>query len=82
MNPLQIEMLLHYRCLGGEFRDFEIPAVRKAFLGFIKNGMIKKCKSSTPLNTYKLTERGNVFIDHICNLDIPEIKTEWIMKDK
>lgn len=79
MSPLQIEILLHYHWATDDFRggDFSAPAVREAIDWFRgEAGMLENDLNSLWSRTYRLTARGDAFIDHICSLPLPTCKWE------
>src|SRR5690242_7253385 len=86
MTPLEIEILFHYQCRAGDYRwgDFSAPAVRAAIDSF--KGELGRLelndgaeKSRDDFRTYRLTERAQVYIRHICGQPLPEQR--WQMPD-
>lgn len=78
MTPLKIEILLHYRVSGTDFRDgnFSAPAVREAINWFISESLLKTAVRSDG-RRYALTERGEVYVTALCDMPLP-IQT-WAM---
>lgn len=81
MTPLEISILIHYRGSTADFRfgDFSAPAVREAIDWFRDDvGMLEPTNSNDfPEATYKLTEKGNFFIDQLCAMPLPV--SVWVM---
>lgn len=78
MSPLQIEILLHYYCRSGDYRenDFSAPAVREAIDNFRgREDMLCPCESGS--RSYRLTERGQAFVDALQRLPLP--RRVWVM---
>lgn len=78
MTPLQIEILLHYSYGATDFRDgdFSAPAVRSAINVFKDMEGMLEVDHTTGNRAYRLTARGQAFVNHICNLPLPTIKWE------
>lgn len=78
MSPLEIEILLHYHSRTNDYRggDFTAPAVREAINNFRDcEEMLCPCESGS--RTYRLTERGRVFVDALQRLPLP--RRVWLM---
>lgn len=78
MTPLELSILIHYRGCANDFRDgdFSSPSVRSVidyFCGPL--GLLEGTYSNNA--NYKLTERGRVFVDALCETPLP-IQT-WVM---
>ena len=78
MSPLALKILLHYGYSPSDYRDgnFDAPAVRQA-IDYFRNevGMIEVTPRFGPVHSeaaYRLTERGQVFVDALCVLPLPE----------
>ena len=82
MTPLEVEILLHYRCSGRDYRegDFEAPAVREA-IDYFRNrtGMLETECNGLGRN-YQLTEKGRFYVDAICSIPLPE--AQWIIPNE
>lgn len=76
MTPLQLSILTHYYGCAGDFRngDFSAPAVREAIDFFIAEDMIWRTLHEAPPPHYRLTSKGNFFVEHLCSIPLPEIK--------
>lgn len=86
MTPLELSILIHYRGGANDFRDgdFSAPAVREALehfrttLGLIEyDNTETKPFSFNETRTYRLTERGRVFVDALCGAPLPI--QAWVM---
>lgn len=82
MSPLQILMLLSvhttgdYRLMGESEGS---PAGVQFRENFRKEGLVTGYqKGDTPM-VYKLTARGQVFVDAILNLPLPVQKVTWVI---
>lgn len=78
MSPLQIEILLHYYCSPGDYRDgdFSAPAVRETIDNFRGvDEMLRGCESGS--RTYRLTDRGLAYVDALMRLPLP--RKVWAM---
>lgn len=87
MSPVQIRTLLYAYYVAEPFVDPSLAEV--AAINFlVRNGMIearkddeRKEEASLPghvvprLPTYRTTEKGNCFVDHICKLPLPT----WVL---
>jgi hypothetical protein len=80
VTPLQLEILLHYVYSPHDFRegDFSAPAVREAidiFRADLKDSPYDTAglltKSERPGQTYTLSERGRVYIEHLLSQPLP-----------
>mgnify|MGYP006313255489 FL=1 len=80
MTPLEIEILFHYNSRDTDYRagDFSAPAVREAISGFRDNTkLLEVVNDNSSYCTYRLTERGKVYISELCKLPLPV--QEWVM---
>ena len=79
MTPLEIEILIHYYGHADDFRsgDFSAPAVRDAIDWFKDGGKLLELDASGNGRSYKLSERGVVFVEALCNTKLPEQR--WVM---
>lgn len=86
MTPLELSILIHYRGCANDFRDgdFSAPAVRDAidrFRDVLKliefDNTETKHFSFNETRTYRLTERGRVFVDALCEAPLPI--QAWVM---
>lgn len=89
MTPLQLCILLHYYYSAVDFRDgdFTAPAVRDAIDVFRSDYSDSPYETSGLLTdstligqTYTLSERGRVYIDHL--LDQPLPAQAWVMPSR
>jgi hypothetical protein len=79
MSPLEISILLHYHTSKTDYRggDFDAPAVREAINNFIGNGvLVERVVGAIGDGTYEMTERGIVWVKHICSIPLPEQRWE------
>lgn len=81
MTPLQLSILIHYRGSAADFRfgDFSAPAVREAIDWFRgEAGMLEPANhDSYPDAAYKLTTKGEFFVDQLCAMPLPV--SVWVM---
>lgn len=86
MQPIDIEVLLHYYTRADDYRDgdFSAPAVRELIDSFV--GELDLLRASTrerkfgqPMATYEITERGKVYIEALMQIELPIQK--WVMPD-
>lgn len=80
MSPLQVQIMLHYRCCADDFRngDFSAPAVRREIDNFVKSGMIFLQPTRLGCHTtYAITEKGTAYTDAVCA--IPEPVCKWVI---
>ena len=81
MTPLELGILIHYKGSAADFRfgDFTAPAVRDAIDWFRGDaGMLEPTDSKEyPSATYRLTKKGEFFVEHLCSLSLPE--SVWVM---
>lgn len=78
MTPLEIEIVMHYYCCPGEYRegDFTAPAVRSIIDEFRDQlGLIKQ----TP-DGYKITDKGAAFVQSLCSVQLPV--QVWVSPEK
>lgn len=73
MTPLEIEILIHYYGHADDFRsgDFSAPAVRDAIDWFKDGGKLLELDAGGNGRSYKLSERGVVFVEALCNTKLP-----------
>jgi len=79
MTPLQIDILLHYRCRGVDYRegDFSAPAVRDAIDEFLEfSGMLQESMDDGD-KKYELSDRGEFYVSALCDMPLPV----WAMPD-
>ena len=81
MSLLEIEILLHYRWSPHDYRegDLSAPAVREYINRFRDDWNLLEHSTNDPRNTaaYRLTERGQVFVDALCAVPLPV--QVWVM---
>jgi len=81
MTPLQLSILIHYRGAARDYRegDFSAPAVREAINEFVEHSkLLEYTGGGAGVNaTYKLSARGEAFVDGLCALPLPE--QVWVM---
>lgn len=72
MTPLEIEILLHYHCRANDYLDGDTSAsaVGKAITTFKMEHMLEE--NLFEQRKYRLTDRGQFFVDHILALGMPE----------
>lgn len=81
MTPLELSILIHYRGHASDFRngDFSAPVVRQTIDYFRGEAqMLDQEDAPNASRIYKLSERGQVFVDALCNVPLP-IK-RWVME--
>lgn len=82
MTPLEISILLHYRCTVTDFRDgdFSAPAVREAIDRLHKVDdllMLTPQGMRATHGAYVITERGRAFVEALERMPLP-IQV-WVM---
>ena len=82
MSPLEIKIMLHYYCCPTDYRDgdFAAPAVQDAIERFRDElNLLEPTQSMDVYHDphYRITERGSVFVEALCNMPLP-VKT-WVM---
>lgn len=80
MTPLELEILLHYHTMPGDYRngDFSAPAVGSALCRHYNRGLLSERVFPTT-SRYKISERGRVFISHV--LETPMPRQAWVRGD-
>lgn len=72
MSPLELQILLHYLGSAEDFHNLHCTAQRKAISDFLADDMLETCRDRERSDaTYKLTPRGEFFVDFLCKLEIP-----------
>lgn len=66
MTPLQIQMLLHFRCSPGPFKPWA-SAQDEAMQMFREEGLI----AHGGLCAAELTDRGRAYVDFLCAMPLP-----------
>lgn len=89
MSPLQLSILLHYKCAPYDYNngDFSAPAVRDAIDKFrdksdswtISGMLVPSFPEAGSLASYTLSEKGEVFVKALCELQPPILV--WVMPD-
>ena len=86
MSPLKISILLHYYCIGEDYRDgdFSAPAVQQALDDFCEEKMLQPMVNDHrhgPNDTrhYEIAERGEVFVKALQELPLPVPAPAWRM---
>lgn len=84
MTPLEIDILLWYHTRAVDYRegDFSAPAVRQTIDNFRDVlGLLQAVAPDERLDgdyrTYRLTERGRVYLDALMDLPLPEQR--WVV---
>jgi hypothetical protein len=86
MTPLEIEILMHYRCRAVDYRDGDhsAPAVKEAIEGFIAQGLlthhgfcIERFDDGSLRARYAVTDRAIAYLDALCNVPLPV--SAWIV---
>lgn len=85
MTPRQIEILM--RIVGGHIveKDRVLDAYEvEALVSLVNEGMVKDSQGRSTvlpvtLDTHRLTERGNCFVDVVLKLPLPGRRSEWVM---
>jgi hypothetical protein len=74
MSPLAIEILLHYHCTPGDYRngDFSAPAVRELIDWMHDEDLI----AHKPDGGYTSTSRLTAVVKKLCSVDLPEM--QWV----
>lgn len=74
MSPLGIEMMLHYHCTPGDYRDgdFSAPAVRE-LIDWMKDENLIEFKDG---GGYKATDRLHAYVYKLCTIGLPDLK--WV----
>lgn len=80
MTPLHWQMLLHYYAIAAPYAESDPGhanslAVKAYTAELLQDGLIRADETSG--SGYRATERGEVLVDHICNLPLP--MQEWRM---
>lgn len=78
MSPLEIEILLHYNCRAVDYRegDFTASAVRRAIDWFKSSARLLETDKSGCARTYKLTPKGEFYVEALCSMPLPVEKYE------
>ncbi len=80
MTPLQLSILLHYRGHATDFRegDFSAPAVREAIDWFRDDARMLEATNGNMHSSaaYRLTEKGEAFVEALCEMPLPVCKWE------
>jgi hypothetical protein len=76
MSPLEVQIMLHYRCISEDFRDLDAPAIREAIDNFIDENMLTE-GSQWPNCRYSITEKGRAYVEMVCALKVPVAIVEW-----
>jgi hypothetical protein len=88
MSPLQIEILLHYNCRADDYRngDHSAPAVKMSLEWFVAENLlcpiVQKLPCAQPnirAPQYKLTSRGQAFVNFIQTIPLPTETWEFDM---
>lgn len=86
MTPLEIDILFHYYTRAVDYRegDFSAPAVRSTIDAFRDDLSLLECWPDGAMpdgfcTTYRLTERGRVFIEALQALPLPV--QSWAMPE-
>lgn len=72
LSPLKINLLMHIYALRIPFDHPDAPAYREAKNEFIKNEIAYE-EETAPCG-YKLTRKGEVFVDAIINTPMPVLQ--------
>lgn len=89
MTPLEIEILMHYGCKGGDYRngDHSAPAVREAIGRFLDDGLLthegfvpEYIRPGVLAARYSVTTRCRVYLEAVCEVPLPIQK--WIMPEQ
>lgn len=83
MCPLQIEIMIHYYCIGADFRegDFSAPAVSGAIEYFVIDRMLSYQKDgSSP--KLRITDRGRAYVEFLTKVPYPIEKKEWVLPEE
>jgi hypothetical protein len=76
MSPLEVQIMLHYRCIAEDFRDLNAPAIKDAIMNFLHHEMLA-VGSPWPNCTYSVTKKGHAYVEMVCALKVPVAVTEW-----
>ena len=77
LSPIHIEVLLHYLADPEEHPRHDSPAVMCAINWFLGEGIFELTKPSHSVamidynSSYRVTERGRVFVDMLCETPFP-----------
>lgn len=74
MSPLAIEIILHYHCTRGDYRDgdFSAPAVRELIDWMADEKLI----DYRPGGGYQSTSRLTAVVGKLCSVGLPEMR--WV----
>lgn len=70
MTPLQIELLLHIYARRGPL-NLPMPVHHEAIEGFKKDRLIEMTEPVTGEHPYRLTERGEAYVQALLSLPLP-----------
>lgn len=73
-TELELMMLIHYYCIGEDFRGLEYPSQRRAIERF-KDEELIALEAPGCRRTYRLTEKGKVFVKALMAVPFPVC--EW-----
>ena len=68
-TPLHIELIIHYHCICKPPLNHDAPAVIEFTEELVNLGLINK--DGTSGSGYRCTDKGNVFVEKICNTELP-----------
>lgn len=81
MTPLEIEILMHYRCGGGDYRngDFSAPAVGEAIDRFVQKGILLANMGAGSAYVGDMAQL-TVYVDALCAVPLPVLK--WTIPEQ
>lgn len=76
MTPFELSILVHYYGCADDFRDgdFSAPILRPTIQKMVQDELLAVDGDK---RMYKIGLRGAVFVEAVCNLDLPVQK--WVM---
>ena len=77
MTPFELDILLHYYCRGDDHRvvSENPPIWKETRQMFLDENLLRQRSHTERDNSYAITERSKVLIEHILSLPLPK----WTM---
>lgn len=69
MNPLQIEIMLHYYYSTVDYRDLAVSAISDALDELAEARMLENDR--TDENLYCITSKGMFYVEYLCTIPLP-----------
>lgn len=81
LTPLHIDIVLHYHARASDMTNLEAPAVRQYVNELVESGILAPrdigLRNMLDHRSYRLTEKGGVWLDALLSLPFPVQK--WAM---